>query len=165
MVDRGVGKTRWIRRLIPSQLADYFHNGAINLNDKDHMKRLASGFITFIDEIDSYNRYEMAKLKAILTQEDILYRKPYGRFEVKYPRTTSFIAATNNPEFLTDETSNRRFLPLTYKMQISTTRSIWIWYLPKFTPLLKIRYTYHISIRKKPKGYRRKQTVSKQKRT
>ena len=107
---QGVGKTRWIQSLIPKELRAYFYTGVINFNDKDSLRRMASGFIIFIDEIDSYSRHEIPKLKALMTQPDVLYRKAYGVFENKYPRTSSFISATNNPLYLKDDSGNRRFL-------------------------------------------------------
>ncbi|MBK7763288.1 MAG: hypothetical protein IPI46_07925 [Bacteroidetes bacterium] len=107
---QGIGKTRWIQALIPLELRTYFYSGAINFNDKDSIRRLASGFVIFIDEIDSYSRTEIPKLKALMTQPNVLYRKAYGVFENHYARTSSFVAATNNPKYLTDNTGNRRFL-------------------------------------------------------
>lgn len=48
---------------------------------------------------------------SLLTSTDVNERAAYGRLKERKMRLASFCASTNNREFLTDVTGNRRWLP------------------------------------------------------
>ena len=54
----------------------------------------------------------MESIKAYVTRTKDRYRKPYDRTPIEYPRRCIFIGTTNNDQFLTDKTGNRRFYPV-----------------------------------------------------
>ena len=107
---QGVGKTSFFRKLAMRQ--EWFLE-SLSLpkpDDKDTVSRATKGWIAELGEIDStFSRSEIGSLKAFLTAARDIYRPPYGKSEVKYPRKTSFCGGCNSPEFLRDTTGNRRF--------------------------------------------------------
>jgi predicted P-loop ATPase len=64
-----------------------------------------------IDELDAICGREMNIVKSLLTSTDVNERAAYGRLKERKMRLASFCASTNNREFLTDVTGNRRWLP------------------------------------------------------
>jgi hypothetical protein len=64
-----------------------------------------------IDELDAICGREMNIVKSLLTSTDVNERAAYGRLKERRVRLASFCASTNNREFLTDITGNRRWLP------------------------------------------------------
>jgi predicted P-loop ATPase len=56
---------------------------------------------------------EVESIKAFLTSTDDVYRPPYGRRTEHRPRVCVFAGTTNSNHFLTDQTGNRRYLPIT----------------------------------------------------
>ena len=64
-----------------------------------------------IDELDAICGREMNIVKSLLTSTDVNERAAYGRLKERRVRLASFCASTNNREFLTDVTGNRRWLP------------------------------------------------------
>jgi predicted P-loop ATPase len=55
---------------------------------------------------------EAEAVKAYITSQEDSYRPPYGKHVQTIPRRCTFIGTTNNPQFLTDKTGNRRFYPV-----------------------------------------------------
>lgn len=51
-------------------------------------------------------------MKGLLTQIDDSYRSPYGRLVETHPRKTIFVGSTNESQYLTDITGNRRYWPV-----------------------------------------------------
>lgn len=108
--EQGIGKSRWIKKLIPEQLRDYLFTGNILPSDKDSKLAVVKNFIIDLDELETLNREEIGFLKSLMTQKEIQIRKPYGHYEEKYIRRSSFIGSVNKKEFLNDMTGTRRFL-------------------------------------------------------
>jgi predicted P-loop ATPase len=55
---------------------------------------------------------ETEAVKAYITSQEDTYRQPYAKHVQTIPRRCVFIGTTNNPQFLTDRTGNRRFYPV-----------------------------------------------------
>jgi len=108
--EQGIGKSRWIMRLVPKELSDYVFTGNIIPSDKDSKLAVVKNFIINLDELETLNREEIGFLKSLMTQKEIQIRKPYGHYEEKYIRRSSFIGSVNKKEFLNDMTGTRRFL-------------------------------------------------------
>ena len=116
--NQGVGKTRFLRALIPKDLKSYFEEGltldtSSNGGGKDSQLLALSSWIVELGELDgTVSRSGAAQLKAFLSQRHDKIRKPYGKSVVKKIRQTSFCASVNHSQFISDETGGRRFLPL-----------------------------------------------------
>lgn len=120
---QGIGKSTWIRNLLPIELRQYHYSGMINPNSKDTLVLLAEKLIIDMDELSSLSRKGNNEVKEIITKNKIDIRRPYGKNVEELPRRSSFIGSVNDSEFLTDTTGNRRFLPFTvssidYKQEI-----------------------------------------------
>ena len=109
---QGIFKTTWLDRLIPPALRAYSSklplSGQIS---KDDRLRLCENGMLNIDELDAICGREMNIVKSLLTSTDVNERAAYGRLKERRVRLASFCASTNNREFLTDITGNRRWLP------------------------------------------------------
>ena len=109
---QGIFKTTWLERLIPPELREYSSklplSGQIS---KDDRLRLCENAMLNIDELDAICGREMNIVKSLLTSTDVNERAAYGRLKERRVRLASFCASTNNREFLTDITGNRRWLP------------------------------------------------------
>jgi len=108
--EQGIGKTRWINSLVPNELIDYIFTGNIRPNDKDSKLAVVKNFIINLDELETLNRDEIGFLKSLMTQKDVELRRPYGYYEERYKRRSSFIGSVNKMEFLSDPSGSRRFL-------------------------------------------------------
>lgn len=111
--DQGVGKTRWIHRLVPEPLKNYIYTGSIDPKDKDSKFNIISNFLINLDELETAARGEIGHLKSLMTQKTLQLRRPYGRLTENYIRRSSFIGSVNKLEFLNDPTGGRRFLTFT----------------------------------------------------
>ena len=109
---QGIFKTTWLDRLMPPELRAYSSklplSGQIS---KDDRLRLCENGLLNIDELDAICGREMNIVKSLLTSTDVNERAAYGRLKERRVRLASFCASTNNREFLTDITGNRRWLP------------------------------------------------------
>ena len=109
---QGIFKTTWMDYLIPPALRSYSSklplSGQIS---KDDRLRLCENAMLNIDELDAICGREMNIVKSLLTSTDVNERAAYGRLKERRVRLASFCASTNNREFLTDVTGNRRWLP------------------------------------------------------
>ena len=109
---QGIFKTTWLDHLIPPELRAYSSklplSGQIS---KDDRLRLCENAMLNIDELDAICGREMNIVKSLLTSTDVNERAAYGRLKERKVRLASFCASTNNREFLTDVTGNRRWLP------------------------------------------------------
>jgi len=107
---QGIGKSTLAKWLCP--LADYFLEGAINVQDKDSDIRLISQWIWEVAELDATTRKaDQSALKSFITKEVVTVRKAYGRHDTKKPAMCSLIGTVNNTSgFLADESGSRRFM-------------------------------------------------------
>lgn len=110
--EQGTGKTKGLRHLLPKPLHKYFKDGLIlDLSNKDSLIAAFSYWVVELGELDAtFNKAQIAGLKAFLSNDRDLIRVPYARTASNYARRTSFCASANEVEILRDKTGNRRFL-------------------------------------------------------
>ncbi len=108
--EQGIGKTRWLNKLIPDSLSKYFYPGIIDPKNKDTFIQLAECFLINLDEIEHMGSNQLKRLKEITTMPTIRVRIPYDRNASVLKRHASFMGSVNSKEFLTDITGSRRFL-------------------------------------------------------
>ncbi len=107
---QGAGKTTLYNWFCPPELKDYMFNGEIDLRSKDTIWKLSEYWLINIEEqIKALNRADANTMKYIITLSEIKGRKPYGRLEVQGYRLGNFLAGTNEDDFLTDTSGNRRY--------------------------------------------------------
>ncbi len=105
------GKTSFLDNLIPKYLKDYGKKG-FDFGNKDGKFSLIQNFIVNLDELTAFDKKELNnEFKSILSESIVKFRPLFANNEVAFQRRASFVATTNQFEFLTDETGNVRWLP------------------------------------------------------
>jgi hypothetical protein len=107
---QGVGKSRWLQKLIPPKLKDYFVQGIFDPRDKDTKILMSENLIGNLDELDSMGKSDIPKYKEFITSPGTKVRAAYGRNATIFPRRISFCGSVNSLDFLQDLTGSRRFI-------------------------------------------------------
>ncbi|WP_049275796.1 VapE domain-containing protein [Pseudomonas putida] len=109
--EQSLGKTAWIRSLVPEQLRDLVKiDATINPDNKDSIISAVSHWLVELGELDgTLRKADIARLKGFISQDVDQFRRPYARAEGKYQRRTVFFASVNPEEFLADDTGNVRW--------------------------------------------------------
>lgn len=105
---QGVGKTRALRALA----GDYYLGTSVHLGDKDFLQLISGAWLVELGELASLRRAETEKVKQFLDQKSDKFRAPYGRVAEEWPRRCIFVGTTNESDYLTDRTGNRRYWPV-----------------------------------------------------
>ena len=109
---QGTFKSTWIRHLCPPALSDYYVEGALDPDNKDSMLATSSNFIFNLDDyFAGITSKKINEFKGLLTKNTVKVRRSYARYAEELPKICSFIASSNEAQFLHDPTGNRRFLP------------------------------------------------------
>lgn len=83
-----------------------------NPNSKDFFQIFQGKMLIEIGELDSFNKAETTKIKAVVSTATDRFRPPYGRTPQDYPRQCIFVGTTNESNYLRDATGGRRFWPV-----------------------------------------------------
>lgn len=106
--EQGAGKSSLVRLLGGEFAGDELGD----LRDTDSKIRLRGCWVLELPELEVFERNKAAALKRFFTQTEDHYRVPYGRHARKIPRRTVFVGTTNSEKYLTDQSGNRRYLPI-----------------------------------------------------
>lgn len=105
---QGLGKTRFLRSLIPNP--DWFKDGlCIDPKNKDDLMKSLRYWVCELGEVDATLKKEQSVLKQFFTSTQDDFRVPYDRKPIRLARTTCFCASVNQKDFLKDPTGNRRW--------------------------------------------------------
>jgi len=118
---QGIGKSTLCRVLAGDA---YFSDSMPSItgrnSDRDTRAHLRGMWLVEIAEMAATRRSDGEDLKAFMTASTDRIRLPYGRREIENPRQCVFIGTTNDDQFLTDPTGNRRYWPVNCSSQIDT---------------------------------------------
>ena len=107
---QSAGKSTIVRWL---NLDDNFFREIKTISGKEGIEAIRGVWIGEVAELMAMTRVKEAEaVKAYITSQEDSYRPPYGKHVQTIPRRCMFIGTTNNPQFLTDKTGNRRFYPV-----------------------------------------------------
>ncbi len=106
---QGIGKSRFLRMLLPERLSGFIYEGNLNPNNKEHVRHMAEKLLLIMDEFDSISERQSDALKSMITRRYINYRKPYAITSINVPRIGTICGSTNRGTFLRDSTGSRRF--------------------------------------------------------
>ena len=110
---QGCGKTTFFNRLLPHHLRQYYLDH-LNLSNKfDKEMALTNNLLVNLDELDAIRPSQQSALKQTLSKSKVNGRPIYGASQEDRPRYASFVATTNNPHPLKDETGSRRYICMT----------------------------------------------------
>jgi putative DNA primase/helicase len=108
--DQYLGKTKWFKTLVPAELGVIADGLSLRTDDKDSVKQIVSNWLVELGELDAtFRKSDIAQLKAFLTRDRDVLRRPYAKLESEYARRTVFFASVNPRQFLHDPTGNRRY--------------------------------------------------------
>lgn len=105
---QGVGKSTFFYRLGK----DWYSDSLSSFEGKEASEAIQGNLIIEVSELDTMRRSEVNSVKHFLSKQDDIYREPYGRRTIKFPRRCTIVGTTNDSEFLKDRTGNRRFWPV-----------------------------------------------------
>lgn len=106
-----IGKSMFFRWLMNTEL---YYEEPISPQEKDSILALGRYMLVNLDELDSLNKKDVAKLKAYVSRGEIVKRVAYGRHDERFSRIASFVGSTNKSDLLAD-TSNTRWIILKVK--------------------------------------------------
>ncbi len=107
---QNVGKTSWLRRLVPQGIGAFGEGLHLDPKDKDTIINAMSHWIAELGELEGvFKVADIARLKAVLSNTHDKVRAPYGRETREMRRQTIFAATVNDPQFLVDQTGNSRW--------------------------------------------------------
>lgn len=107
---QGAGKSTIVRWL---NIEDQFYQEIKTISGKEGIEAIRGVWIGEVSELMAMTRVKEAEaVKAYITSQKDSYRPPYQKNVQTIPRRCVFIGTTNNPQFLTDKTGNRRFYPV-----------------------------------------------------
>ena len=110
--EQGSFKTTWFNYLLPPELKQYFYTKTnANRMSKDDLLTLAQYALVCCEELDTMRPSELNQLKAVVTMSSIDERAAYAHYHEHRQHIASFCGTGNNPQFLSDPTGNRRWLP------------------------------------------------------
>ncbi|PHN00927.1 VapE domain-containing protein [Flavilitoribacter nigricans] len=123
---QGTFKSTWISNLCPPALAAYYVEGSLDPDNKDSMLATSCNFLFNLDDyFAGITSRKINEFKGLLTKNTVKVRRSYARYAEELPKICSFIASSNEAQFLHDPTGNRRFLPFEVnKIDIDTTQRI-----------------------------------------
>ncbi len=107
-----MGKTWWIRKLVPDELREQLvrTDATVNPHDKDSVSQVISYWICELGEIGAtFAKADLQALKAFITKDHDIMRRPYDMGDSRYPRRTALIASVDQTIYLHDTAGNRRF--------------------------------------------------------
>ena len=103
---QGVGKSSFFRVLG----GEWFSDSAVDIESKDAMLQINSAWIYELGELEHVtSRAHAGRVKAFVSSQVDTYRQPYGRVVEAVPRHNVIVGTTNEAQFLTDTTGDRRF--------------------------------------------------------
>lgn len=107
---QGGGKSTLVRWL---NMDEDFFREIRTITGKEGVEALLGTWIGEVSELMALTRArETEAVKAFISGQEDSYRTPYSRYTQLIPRRCVFIGTTNNPQFLSDRTGNRRFYPV-----------------------------------------------------
>ena len=107
---QAAGKSTIVRWL---NMDEVFYREIKTISGKEGIEAIRGVWIGEVAELMAMTRVKEAEaVKAYITSQEDSYRPPYGKHIQTIPRRCVFIGTTNNPQFLTDKTGNRRFYPV-----------------------------------------------------
>jgi predicted P-loop ATPase len=105
------GKTSFFDFLVPEKLKPYYKKGYDFHGGRQSKFSLVQNFLVNLDELAQFDKKDLNnEFKATLSESTVKYAPLFSNTEVPFARRASFVASTNQYEFLTDETGSVRWI-------------------------------------------------------
>ncbi|ABA22703.1 Virulence-associated E [Trichormus variabilis ATCC 29413] len=114
---QGIGKTTFFNSLF----GEFFQTLGEHKSDVDQLLSMARSWCIEWGEIENaFSRKAVSAIKSFMSTTHDVYRRPYAAEPDNYPRHFIICGTTNQSEFLTDSTGNRRFWVVNAENRIDT---------------------------------------------
>lgn len=125
---QGIGKTSFIRNLMPNELKEYYAESRIDGSDKDSLILMSKKLIILDDEFGGKAFKDSKDYKALSDKNFIDCRQAYTKNSKTFKRRAILAGTTNEKDILKDVTGNRRILAINveginYEKMISIDKS------------------------------------------
>lgn len=107
---QGAGKSTGIEAISPSP--EFFTEISLHERDDNQARKMRGCLVGEIAELRGLNSREVEAIKAFITRTKEEWIPKYQEFPMTYQRRIVLIGTTNETNFLSDESGNRRWLPL-----------------------------------------------------
>ncbi len=107
---QGISKSTFARIMGVNWFSDSLK--IIDMKDKTAAEKLLGVWVVEISEMDGFGKVDSNTIKSFLSICEDRFRPAYGRYPVDKPQQFIALGTSNKRDFLTDETGNRRFLPI-----------------------------------------------------
>jgi len=107
---QGIGKSTWLKNLLPPALSDYYSVFRISEKATDTSMDICSSLLLDMEELHDMSKREDSEIKSMISQKRFKFRKPYAHLPSMCFRYGSFCGSVNDDTFLKDSTGSRRFL-------------------------------------------------------
>lgn len=118
---QGLGKSTFIRIMGIDWYSDSLK--ITDMKDKTAAEKLQGMWVLELSEMDGFSKTETTVIKSFLAMVEDMFRPAFGRLTVRRPRQCVMVGTSNQRDFLTDETGNRRFWPVDCKV-IEPSKSV-----------------------------------------
>lgn len=108
--EQGVGKSSGCRALLPK--VGWFLDHLGDIDNKDTLELLFGTLIVEHAELAGMNKKDSASIKSFLSRQRDRFRRAYALSSKVVKRRPVFIGTTNESNYLSDPTGNRRYVPI-----------------------------------------------------
>lgn len=123
----GNGKSTFLSKMGGDWFTD---NVKITTDDKANLAIMRGRWILEIAEMRGFNKTEAEFSKGFISRTEDIYKRPYDRKEMVFPRQSIFIGTHNKSDFLHDETGNRRYWPVQTTTDKEGAAEVWNYLTP-----------------------------------
>ena len=107
---QGIGKTRWVKSLDPSNCNAIKEAALLDPSNKDSIITLSRYWIVELGELDgTFRKIDIARIKSYITNQCDEIRVPHAKKNSRYARRTVYVATVNESRYLVDDSGNRRW--------------------------------------------------------
>ena len=96
---QGIGKTTWVNNLVNNvelRKGVVLTGHSLDANSRDSKSTALTKWITELGEVEATLKNDMPALKAFITNDMDVFRRPYGAEDSTLPRRTVFCASVNS---------------------------------------------------------------------
>ncbi len=102
---QGVGKSTIFKKLGRQWFSDSF----TTVQGKEAVEQIQGYWLIEMAELSGLRKSDVEIVKHFISKQEDVFRPAYGRKTETHPRQCVFFGTTNNNDFLSDNTGNRRF--------------------------------------------------------
>jgi predicted P-loop ATPase len=111
--EEGIGKSSAVKLLAGGPGDGYFSDASIlEASDKEQQELTKGVWCYEISELTGIRKAAVEKVKQFISRRTDRARAAYAHYVVDQPRQCVFIGSTNDQEYLTSQTGNRRWWPV-----------------------------------------------------